>query len=152
MERNSFVVAEDNPDYSRRGTWLYDGANPCSKDLKWREIEDLPEDVRPLTNNELGPLHRIWMGRKDSLADRAALNEFHERLKREWAIETGIIEGVYVFDRERDYQLDRTWDQLRALFPKAARAFDSGACGDDHRRPCGSSRLAVRIHQGRPNA
>ncbi len=70
-----------------------------AKDYKWREIEDLPRDVRSLTNNELRPLHRIWMERKDNLADREALEEFHQRLKREWAIETGIIEGVYVFDR-----------------------------------------------------
>jgi Fic family protein len=69
------------------------------KDYKWREIEDLPGDVRSLTNNELRPLHRIWMQRKDNLADREALEEFHQRLKREWAIETGIIEGVYIFDR-----------------------------------------------------
>jgi fido (protein-threonine AMPylation protein) len=70
-----------------------------AKDYRWREIEDLPEDVRPLTNNELRPLHKIWTERKPGLGDRAALNEFRVRLKREWAIETGIIEGVYVFDR-----------------------------------------------------
>ncbi len=70
-----------------------------AKDYKWREIEDLPGDVRSLTNNELRPLHRIWMEQKDNLADREALKGFHQRLKREWAIETGIIEGVYAFDR-----------------------------------------------------
>jgi hypothetical protein len=70
-----------------------------AKDYRWREIEDLPQDIRPLTNNELIPLHKIWMARKPGLADRDARDQFHERLKREWAIETGIIEGVYVFDR-----------------------------------------------------
>jgi Fic family protein len=70
-----------------------------AKEHKWREIEDLPGDVRSLTNNALRPLHRIWMERKDNLAHREALEEFHQKLKREWAIETGIIEGVYVFDR-----------------------------------------------------
>jgi fido (protein-threonine AMPylation protein) len=70
-----------------------------AKDYKWREIEDLPQDIRPLTNNELLPLHKIWMERKPGFADREALDDFHARLKREWAIETGIIEGVYAFDR-----------------------------------------------------
>ena len=35
----------------------------------------------------------------DQLIERADLNEFEKRLRREWAIETGIIEDVYTLDR-----------------------------------------------------
>ncbi|HEV3199170.1 MAG TPA: Fic family protein, partial [Bryobacteraceae bacterium] len=70
-----------------------------AEDYKWREITDLPEDVRSLTNDELEPLHRIWLEQKDSLADQRVIEEFNQQLKREWAIETGMIEGVYAFDR-----------------------------------------------------
>src|SRR5579862_7715764 len=47
MERNSFVVAEDNPDYSRRGR-VVRWRRSMPKDYKSCGIEDLPEDVRPL--------------------------------------------------------------------------------------------------------
>jgi Fic family protein len=66
---------------------------------RWREIVDLPEDVNSLTNNELQPLHRIWVEQKDTLADQRVIEEFNRQLRREWAIETGSIEGVYVVDR-----------------------------------------------------
>src|ERR1039457_2990402 len=66
---------------------------------KWREIADLPEDAWLLTNNELVALRRIWLEQKDTLADQRVVEEFHQQLKREWAIETGSIEGVYSIDR-----------------------------------------------------
>jgi len=69
------------------------------EDYKWHEIADLPPDLRSLESNELEPLHRIWLQQKDSLADQRIIEEFNQQLKREWAIETGAIEGVYVLDR-----------------------------------------------------
>jgi len=78
---------------------LYDGATVMPADYKWREIVDLPEDANSLTNNELQPLHRIWVAQKDTLADQRVIEEFNRQLRREWAIETGSIEGVYVVDR-----------------------------------------------------
>jgi len=68
-------------------------------DYKWHEITDLPQDLRLLESNELEPLHRIWLHQKDSLAEQRIVEEFNQQLKREWAIETGAIEGVYVLDR-----------------------------------------------------
>ncbi len=42
----------------------------------------------------------IWQERRDTvLKNSAALKQFNERLAREWAIETGIIEGLYTIDR-----------------------------------------------------
>jgi ribosomal protein S4E len=78
---------------------VYDGATVMPADYKWREIVDLPEDVRSLTNNELQPLHKIWVEQRDTLADQRVIEEFNQQLRREWAIETGSIEGVYVIDR-----------------------------------------------------
>src|SRR5260370_704829 len=68
------------------------------EDHKWHEITDLPPDLRSLTSNELAPLHRIWLQQKDSLAEQRVV-EFNQQLKREWAIETGAIEGVYFLER-----------------------------------------------------
>jgi len=38
-----------------------------AEDYRWREIADLPEDIRSITNYELEPLHRIWLEQKDRL-------------------------------------------------------------------------------------
>ena len=44
-------------------------------------------------------LLRVWRNQKKDLAEREVLDEFDRRLRREWAIETGIIEDVYTLDR-----------------------------------------------------
>jgi hypothetical protein len=66
---------------------------------KWHPITDLPEDPRSLTDGELEALGRVWKRQKQDLTDPAALEEFNKRLRREWAIETGVIENVYTIDR-----------------------------------------------------
>lgn len=66
---------------------------------KWHPITDLPEDPRGLTDGELDSLLRVWRSQQDQMIERTALDEFDKRLRREWAIETGIIEGVYTLDR-----------------------------------------------------
>jgi fido (protein-threonine AMPylation protein) len=66
---------------------------------KWHPITDLPEDPRSLTDGELEALGRVWKRQKQDLTDPVALEEFNKRLRREWAIETGVIENVYTIDR-----------------------------------------------------
>ena len=66
---------------------------------KWHLIDDLVEDPKSLTDGELESLGRVWAKQKTELAESGALDEFDKRLRREWAIETGIIEGVYTLDR-----------------------------------------------------
>lgn len=44
-------------------------------------------------------LHTLWVLRAARLKDSKALKQFNEQLAREWAIETGIIEGLYTLDR-----------------------------------------------------
>src|SRR5579863_5753860 len=66
---------------------------------KWHPITDLGDDPRSLTDGEIDSLWRVWQSQKKDLADREVLGEFEQRLRREWAIETGIIEDVYTLDR-----------------------------------------------------
>jgi Fic family protein len=66
---------------------------------RWQPISDLPADPRNLSDGELDSLQRVWQAQKDQLIERTALDEFDKRLRREWAIETGIIEDVYTLDR-----------------------------------------------------
>jgi Fic family protein len=66
---------------------------------KWREISDLPEDLEEYRDRELEALAHVWWRQKESLEYKDRLKAFEDALGREWAIETGIIEGVYTLDR-----------------------------------------------------
>jgi Fic family protein len=41
----------------------------------------------------------VWFEQRESLENTESLKEFNERLAREWAIETGILERLYTLDR-----------------------------------------------------
>ncbi|MBL8169202.1 MAG: Fic family protein [Acidobacteria bacterium] len=66
---------------------------------KWNPIEDLPNNWRELASSELAGLFAVWKEHATRLKDSPAYQEFEIRLRREWAIETGIIEGLYDIDR-----------------------------------------------------
>lgn len=66
---------------------------------KWRPIEDLPADYETMASSELGALSEVWLEQRESLQDSVSLRAFNERLQRQWAIETGVIERVYSLDR-----------------------------------------------------
>jgi len=66
---------------------------------KWQPIAGLPADPKTLTDGELESLRRVWASQKKELIESGALDEFEKRLRREWAIETGVIENVYTLDR-----------------------------------------------------
>jgi prophage maintenance system killer protein len=66
---------------------------------KWQPVTDLGENPNSLTDGELASLRRVWADQKKELIESGALEEFDKRLRREWAIETGIIENVYTLDR-----------------------------------------------------
>ena len=65
---------------------------------RWHPITDLESDPEALTEGELEPLGRVWASQKAELAG-PGLDDFDKRLRREWAIETGVIERVYTLDR-----------------------------------------------------
>src|SRR5438128_7008202 len=66
---------------------------------KWEFITDLPENWEEMRSTELESLALIWKEQSTTLSKRDALKQFNDRLSREWAIETGIIENLYSIDR-----------------------------------------------------
>ena len=66
---------------------------------KWKPLADLPANPIELTSRELEALELVWAEQKEILAGSGVLEEHYQRLRREWSIETGIIEGVYTLDR-----------------------------------------------------
>ena len=67
--------------------------------LKWQPISDFDEPADELLDSELHALAEIWFDRKKELSDLDSFSLFTERLSREWAIETGLIERLYVLDQ-----------------------------------------------------
>ena len=65
---------------------------------RWTPIEDY-QSPAALTTTELGALAHVWREQRERLGNQEAYREFEERLKREWAIETGLIERLYTLDR-----------------------------------------------------
>lgn len=65
----------------------------------WQPIADLPADLTALTGVDLAYLAQVWRDQAQRLKTSDALRRFNDRLRREWAIETGIIEGLYTLDR-----------------------------------------------------
>jgi len=66
---------------------------------KWKPIEDLPEDWKSRAQHDLESLATIWRDQAARLKESASLRHFNDRLRREWAIETGVIENLYSIDR-----------------------------------------------------
>ncbi|WP_419840196.1 Fic family protein [Candidatus Poriferisodalis sp.] len=64
---------------------------------RWSPISDLAETDLDLDRAELLSLSGVWDDVKIELPTDQ-VDDFNERLKREWAIETGLIERVYTFD------------------------------------------------------
>jgi Fic family protein len=66
---------------------------------EWDFIKDIPENWHQLRSTELESLASIWKEQSDVLSKRDAIKHFNDCLRREWAIETGIIENLYSIDR-----------------------------------------------------
>ena len=62
-------------------------------------ITGLPETWKSLEASEIASIQKIWAEQRERLQGTKQLNEFSERLGREWAIETGVIENLYDIDR-----------------------------------------------------
>ena len=72
---------------------------PLQAAHRWKPIEDLSDSEKALARPELHTLANIWKGHLAELANTEAMRHFNARLARHWAIETGIIEGIYKIDR-----------------------------------------------------
>ncbi|WYL94589.1 MAG: Fic family protein [Gloeotrichia echinulata IR180] len=67
--------------------------------MLWQPIEDLPSDWQKLASSELPPLVTVWNEQADRLRASGEFQTFNDKLRREIAIETGIIERLYTIDR-----------------------------------------------------
>jgi len=66
----------------------------------WERIKDLPENWRELASYRLAVLGRAWVKEAlPTLRDSRQLKDFNAKLGRRWAIETGIVEGLYDIER-----------------------------------------------------
>jgi len=72
--------------------------------MAYTAISNFP-DVSKLTFPELDALANVWAERRAELEGTGAYFDFLRKLQREWAIETGIIERLYVWDRGVTQQL-----------------------------------------------
>ena len=62
-------------------------------------IEDPDTTVNALSASQIPGIKAVWEEQRKRLKKSPQLHEFTERLSREWAIETGIIEDLYEIDR-----------------------------------------------------
>ena len=68
---------------------------------KWQPLTGLDAQPCDVDFQEIDSLHRRWLAFREQRleSDPDAYKDFLERLERSWAIETGIIEGLYDIDR-----------------------------------------------------
>ena len=66
--------------------------------MSYQSIQPFPE-LNAFEFPELRALSSVWQERKMALEEDGAYKEFIKKLQREWAIETGIIERLYSWDR-----------------------------------------------------
>ena len=62
-------------------------------------ITDVEGEVDDLSASQIPGIKAIWTDQRQRLKGTAQLSEFTEKLSREWAIETGIIENLYEIER-----------------------------------------------------
>lgn len=76
-------------------------------------ITDLNANPRELSDSQIAGIKAVWTEQRKQLRGSTQLSNFTERLSREWAIETGVIENLYEIERgitqtliERGFQSD----------------------------------------------
>lgn len=62
-------------------------------------ITDLEIDPTELASSEIPGIKAVWRDQRERLKGTDLISKFTERLSREWAIETGIIENLYDIER-----------------------------------------------------
>lgn len=66
--------------------------------MTYKRIEPFPNSTA-FDFPELRALGSVWLEKKAALETNGAFVQFSKKLQREWAIETGIIERLYTWDR-----------------------------------------------------
>lgn len=63
---------------------------------KWSPIEDLPADWRSsLQDTQTLTMVQTWQEQAHELRQKELYTDFVAKLRRQWAIETGVLEGLY---------------------------------------------------------
>ena len=62
-------------------------------------ITDLETDPQILSASEIPGIKAVWTDQRTRLKGTHQLSDFTEKLSREWAIETGVIENLYEIER-----------------------------------------------------
>ena len=62
-------------------------------------ITDLETKAQDLSASEIPGIKAVWTDQRTRLKGTSQLSDFTERLSREWAIETGVIENLYEIER-----------------------------------------------------
>ena len=62
-------------------------------------ITDIETDPDELSASQMPGIKAVWTDQRTRLTGSAQLSDFTERLSREWAIETGVIENLYEIER-----------------------------------------------------
>lgn len=68
----------------------------------WRRetgITEIEKNPQELSASEIPGIKAIWTEQRNRLKGTSHLNDFTEKLSREWAIETGVIENLYDIER-----------------------------------------------------
>ena len=65
----------------------------------WQPIQDLPPTLLTYKTEDLHSLVSVWLEQRERLEQRGVLQKFLEKLIRQIAIETGVIERLYTIDR-----------------------------------------------------
>lgn len=67
----------------------------------YSRIKDLPNEniIAKIRSQELEALGKLWIEKKGELENSGEYQHFIKKMQREWAIETGIIERLYTWDR-----------------------------------------------------
>lgn len=65
---------------------------------EWSPITDLTEALKKPRDRDILPLIQAWQERKHTLESQEVYVKFLDRLRRQWAIETGIIENLYTLN------------------------------------------------------
>lgn len=62
-------------------------------------ITDLESAPQTLSASEIPGIKAVWSDQRTRLKGTSQLSDFTEKLSREWAIETGVIENLYEIER-----------------------------------------------------
>ena len=70
-------------------------------EYKWQPLEGLTPEPSNTDFQEIDSLHQQWLSfrKQREESNPNAYRDFLQRIDRRWAIETGIIEGIYNIDR-----------------------------------------------------